>query len=105
MVAKGRRDWLGSSFGFIAFFAGIALLLLTFQLAYDMFRISPQKALGVTPSKTLEITAVGMSFASVVIRILLLLVMGLVGSLVANRGILLIGHCRPHASRTPEHDG
>ncbi len=94
-VARGPRDWLGSSLGFLAFIGGVGLLGLTFDLAFEMFRTPAAKALGVSPGKTLQITEVGTSFAGIVIRILLLLVMGLVGSLVANRGILLIGHCRP----------
>ena len=101
-MARGRRDWLGSSLGFIAFLGGIGLLLLTFQLAYEMFHVPANQALNVVPGKTLQINEVGMSFAGVVIRILLLLVMGLMGSLVANRGILLIGHSRPHHPRSAE---
>jgi hypothetical protein len=100
-VASGRRDWLGSGLGFVAFIGGIALLLFTFQLAYQMFHVPANQALNVVPGKTLQLTQVGTSFAGVVIRILLLLVMGLVGSLVANRGILLIGHSRPHHTPTP----
>lgn len=95
-MSRARRDWLGSSLGFIAFFGGIALLLLTFRLAYEMFHTPANQALNIVPGKTLQLPEVGASFAGVVIRILLLLVMGLVGSLVANRGILLIGHSRPH---------
>ena len=95
-VARARRDWLGSSLGFVAFIGGIALLLLTFGLAYQMFHTPPNQALNIVPGKTLQLPEVGAQFAGVLIRILLLLVMGLVGSLVANRGILLIGHSRPH---------
>lgn len=95
-MGRTRRDWLGSSLGFIAFIGGIGLLLLTFRLAYEMFHTPPNQALDIVPGKTLQLPQVGASFAAVLIRILLLLVMGLVGSLVANRGILLIGHSRPH---------
>lgn len=82
--------------GFVAFLGGIGLLVLTFQFAYEMFRVPADHALGVAPGKTLQIAEVVASFIGVLVRILLLLVMGLVGSLIANRGILLIGHSRPH---------
>ena len=104
LVARGRRDWLGSSLGFIAFLGGIALLLLTFQLAYEMFHIPPSQSLNVVPGKTLQLAEVGAGLAGVLIRVVLLLVMGLVGSLVANRGVLLIGHCRPHHAKSDDHE-
>lgn len=68
---------------------GIALIALTFKLAYDMFQVPPEQALRIAQGKTLDLAVAGQSFGSVLIRILLLVVMGLMGSLVANRGISL----------------
>ncbi len=102
-MARGNRDWLGSILGFLVFLAGVALLLVTFDLAYEMFHIPPERALGISPGKTIQLNEVGTSAAGVVIRIVLLLVMGFVGSLIANRGILLYGHCRPRHVRE-KHD-
>ncbi len=100
-MAHGGRDWIGSILGFAVFLGGVALMVETFNLAYQMFHVPADHALGLTAGKNLQLNQVGSSVASILIRILLLLVMGFVGSLVANRGILLVSHCRPHFFRNP----
>lgn len=71
------------------FLGGIALLLVTFNLAYGMFSVPQAQALGLDKSKAVDLAVAGESFAGLVIKVLLLLVMGLVGSMTANRGIKL----------------
>lgn len=73
----------------LVFLGGVALIALTFKLAYDMFQVPPEQALKIAQGKTLDLAIAGQSFGSIFIRILLLIVMGLMGSLVANRGISL----------------
>jgi hypothetical protein len=98
-VAKAerpRRDIPGSLLGILTFLGGVALLLLTFRLAYDLFTVPPQDALGLRGAKELNAAAAGNSLSTILIRILLLFVMGFVGSMVANRGITLYSASRPH---------
>jgi hypothetical protein len=84
-----RRDWTAGVVGLLVFFGGIGLLVITFQLAYGMFNVPVDRALNMDPSKPLNVGDAGQRFVGIVIRILLLLVMAVVGSLIANRGIKL----------------
>jgi len=93
-VEHRRRDAFGSVLGVLVFLGGIFLLLLTFRLAYDMFTVPPADALGLHGSKEMNVSVVGNSLTNIVVKILLLLIMGVVSSLIANRGILLYTHSR-----------
>ena len=93
-TVKTHRDFFGSLIGIAAFLGGVVLLLLVFRLAFEMFQIPPSKALGADPGKKLDLNASINSLFGVFIRILLLLVMGLVGSWIANRGISLYTQAR-----------
>lgn len=86
-TAPHGTSWTGVSFGIIVFLGGIGLLLLTFKLAYDMFAIPPENALHIPTGKPLSIELTVQSFAGLIIRVLLLLVMSVVGAIIANRGI------------------
>jgi len=91
-VASGgrtRRDGLGSILGIAVFLGGVALLLLTFRLAYDMFQRPPQEAIKFQAGQAIDFGATGNNLTAVLVRVLLLVVMGLVASLIANRGVLL----------------
>ncbi len=90
-----KRDGFGSVLGILVFLGGVALLLITFRLAYDMFQVPPEKALNLIPGKTLDINSTGVSAVNLLVRVLLLVVMGLVSSFVANRGISLYTACGP----------
>lgn len=96
---RGSRDALGSVLGLLVFLGGVALLLLTFKLAYDMFRIPPEQALQLEKDKAIDVAATGNSLASLLLRVLLLIVMGLVGSFTANRGIHLYAESRGRLDR------
>jgi hypothetical protein len=93
-TTHGRRDFVGSSLGMLVFLGGIALLLVTFRLAYQLFSVPPSNAIGAQPKQVLDPTLVGNNLTVLVLRVLLLLIMGIVGSLVANKGILLYTHSR-----------
>lgn len=71
------------------FAAGIGLILGTFFQAWDIFSKSPQLNLGVQPGKLLDFNVMGLNFARLLIRILLLVVMAGIGSALANRGARL----------------
>src|SRR5689334_12723854 len=84
---SASTNWTGAVFGILVFFAGVALLLFVFKLAYDQFNVPPENALHIDAGKALDVTKAVQSFAGLIIRVLLLIVMAIVGALIANRGI------------------
>lgn len=96
-ATHGRRDAFGSILGIVTFLGGVGLLLLTFREAFSMFETPPRDALGIGNSKVLEPTTVGNGLMTIVIRIALLLIMGIVASLITNKGIHLYTECRGRA--------
>ncbi len=90
---RTRGDGLGKALGILTFLGGVALLVITFRLAYDMFMVPPEQALHLEKGKVLDVAVAGQSFGVLLLRVLLLIVMGLMGSLVANRGIKLYSDC------------
>lgn len=95
-VPKNRGSIAGSLLGILVFLGGVALLAFTFKLAYDMFMVPPQNALGVKPKEPIDLGMAGQSFVGLILKVLLLVVMGLMGSLIANRGISLFAGSRVH---------
>ncbi len=85
---------MGSTVGLFVFVGGVVLLLLTFRLAYDMFSTPPKVALGLPGQKAIDFGLVGNSLTGIFVRIFLLLIMGIIGSLIANRGVHLYTHSR-----------
>lgn len=92
--------------GVITFLVGVGLLLMTFKLAYDLFTLPPSTIL--EPSSkapdAIDLGKSGNNLATLVIRVLLLIVMGLMGSLIANRGVSMFTHSRTqrHARASAE---
>ena len=93
-VHPRRRDWLGSLVGLAVFLGGIALILLVFQLAYDMYKVPPKVALKIEPGKPLDVATTVNALADIVVKIVFLLFMAGSGSMVANRGIYLYSKSR-----------
>jgi hypothetical protein len=103
--ARTETDWLGALVGLGTFLGGVGLLAVTFQLAYSLFSVPPESALGQPGQRTIDLAKAGDSFAGLVARILLLFVMSVVGSVVANRGIKLYvssRHVPPRDAESPE---
>ena len=88
--------------GLIVFLGGIALLLLTFKLAYDMFAVPARDVLKLQADKTLDIAGTGSSLTNLIFRVLLLFVMALVSSFIANRGVTMYAASGPHAVAVTE---
>ena len=93
-----ERSGTGMVIGVITFLVGIGLLLLTFKLAYDMFAVPPSQAVVITDKGALDAAKSGQALFVVLVRVLLLIVMGIVSSLLANRGVHLFT-----GSRTQRH--
>ncbi len=87
---------MGGLIGLLTFFVGIGLLLFTFQLAHTLFSIPPENVVATAENKTVDLARAGDNLAIVLIKVVMLLVMSVVGSVIANRGIRLY-----NASRTP----
>ncbi len=86
---RGRRDWVGSSIGLLVFLGGVALLVLVFQLAYNMFQTPPTVALDIQGGKTLDLGKASDRASAILVKVILLIIMAVAGSLIANRGILM----------------
>ena len=84
-VEKPNNDGVGGILGILTFLAGLAILILTFKLAYDMFTVPARETLG----DEKDVTELGKTFGHVVLRIGLLLVMSIVGSVIAGQGARL----------------
>lgn len=79
------RDWPASLLGGIVFIVGIALLALVFSMAYSLY-FKPASELVEVGEKTLDLQGLIRSSAATLIRIILLFVMSVAGSLLAGRG-------------------
>lgn len=88
-----RSDVLGRVTGMLVFLLGVGLLLFVFYHAYDLFTMKPTAALGLSltgdPKRDPNVTAIGVQLAGLLIRVALLFLMSIAGSLVANKGINL----------------
>jgi flagellar biosynthesis protein FlhB len=100
-----RRDWLGAVTGIFVFLCGVALLVWTFQLAYQMFSTPVEAALGVQGKEPINLETTPALAIRLVFRVVMLLLMCFIASLIANRGIKLYWHRVDHAppaEPTPE---
>lgn len=95
------RSGTGMVVGVITFLVGVGLLLLTFKLAYDLFTVPPSQILAQSGPKgdAIDLGKSGNNLVTLIIRVLLLIVMGLVGSLIANRGVSMFTHSRTQRHR------
>jgi hypothetical protein len=95
---RTERSGVGMTLGVITFLVGVCLLLLTFKLAYDMFSVPPTQVISSNKDNAVDLARSGDNLATIGIRVLLLIVMGLMGSLIANRGVSMFT-----SSRTKKH--
>ena len=98
---RAHRDVLGTFVGLLTFLGGVALMVVVFSLAFQMFTMPPAETLGVQKGKAIDVSVAGANLTGVVIKILLLVAMGLMGSLIANRGIGLYAGARHHSVPGP----
>jgi|CXWL01.1.fsa_nt_gi hypothetical protein len=102
MKRQHSSDWFGMLLGFLTFVSGICLLLFTFKLAFELFSVPPEQAVGIAKDKAVDFAQAGQSLVAVLVRIVLLLVMAGVGSMIANRGIKLYVSARAMVMPTSE---
>src|SRR5262249_23133194 len=72
---------------------GVALLVLVFYHAYELFNMKPANALDLKmtgdPKHDPAATTIGVQLAGMLFRVVLLFIMSIAGSLIANKGINL----------------
>lgn len=86
-----KSDTVARVLGMVIFIAGIGVLVFVFIMAYRMFT-APNMGLAVAPGAEggpSSVQNLGSSALVMVLRIALLFIMALVGSLIAGRGIQL----------------
>lgn len=86
-------DLVAQIIGIVIFMVGIAILLFVFYNAYIMFNEPIPGLTDANPSTKLTVDMLGKILVSVLIKLLLLFVMALAGSLIAARGIGLYTKC------------
>lgn len=107
-MSSGSGSTAGRLLGILAFLAGVALIVLTFQQAYTMFSATPAEALNVKPDAPLNVNETVDKLIQNVLKVLLLLVMAGAGSLLANVGIRLFAsplhgpHQKPEKKKRKE---
>ena len=99
-----RRDLTGSIIGVAVFLAGIAILVFVFVLAYGFFT-APGNGIQITQGagKAPATSQLGVAATRMFVQLALLIVMSIVGSLIAARGIQFYfgasNHGHPRISR------
>lgn len=83
---SAAAGWLG----FLVLAGGLAILVATFQQAWDLYHTPPKAALGLEGGKPITLEDTAPAAIGVLIRILLLVAMALIGSLISARGIQLL---------------
>lgn len=102
-----RHDLLAKVLGLVVFLGGIAVLAFVFMTAYHLFH-SPLGAIKTAApgsSVTPAAQQIGQSALSLLVRIALLIVMTIVGSLIAGRGVQMYfasGDLHPREPITPQ---
>jgi hypothetical protein len=103
MSRPTHRDAFGSTVGLLVFLGGVGLLLLTFKLCFDFFQVPPSQVLKLKDGTQMDVSATGNGLVGILLRIATLLLMSIIGSVIANRGIAMYTGCRainPPASKT-----
>lgn len=86
-------DILGRIIGMLVFLVGVALLVIVFYKAFDLFTAKPADALGLTftgdPKKDPTVALIGSHFGWLLFRVAFLFIMAISASLLSQKGINL----------------
>ena len=94
-----RGDIFGRALGAFIILGGIAVICAVLWYAFQMFN---DPNLGLGTAKNATAADVGMGFGKLVIRIILLALASVSGSLISNKGINLYFASLPGAAHPPE---
>ncbi|MFN7172576.1 MAG: hypothetical protein ACK4P3_07320 [Fimbriimonadaceae bacterium] len=89
-------SWTGSTLGIVVFLAGLFMIGFAFALALEMFSKSPEVLLVDPASDEAGFNVGGAAniFGGLIIRCVAIILMGILGSIVSNRGIKLFAESR-----------
>ncbi len=88
MARMGRNDALGRTLGAFAFVLGLAVIVVVLFLTYRLFQDPGLgRAAAARPGAEPTFLTLAAGFADLVVRVLLLLVGSISGSLIATRGL------------------
>jgi hypothetical protein len=88
MAGSSRGDLFARVMGFVVFLLGVAIILMVLRLGFQMYE-DPRVGISLTSrtGASASATEVGASFARLTVRIALLFLGSVSGSLIANKGI------------------
>ncbi len=103
-TCAGGTDFMARVLGLLLFLLGVAMLCVTFQVAYDLFNqlsASSHAWVGSSTNPKSEPTGmqVGIAFAGVLLKITVLIAMGFLASLISSKGSQM------YASASARRDG
>lgn len=84
-----KREPAGATLGLLTFIGGLILIGFAFQQAFALFNTPPRQALGIESEAVIDLGQTVDNLQVVVVRVLLVLVMCIIGSVISNRGIRL----------------
>jgi len=91
---KGHnKDWFGATLGLLVFLVGVGLLVLVFKMSLDLFNTPPKMSLEIKTGRAIDVAKASDTATAVVVRVIVLVLMAITGSLIANRGIHLYSVC------------
>lgn len=93
-----RGDILGRIVGFLVFLLGIAIILVVLRLGFTLFQ-DPTLSQGSAASTKPSVESLASGFGALLIRIALLFLGSISGSLIANKGINLYFASLPGAAQ------
>lgn len=73
--------------GLATFVLGIALLGMTFKFAFELFTMPVESSLGLEKGKPMDVSETGRLGMALLVRVVMLLLMCVIASLIANRGV------------------
>ncbi|MDI9635169.1 hypothetical protein QPK87_31735 [Kamptonema cortianum] len=90
LAVTERRSIRGSSLvGLLAFLFGLAMIVIAFKLAWDLFSIPPEVRLDIKQGEPIDAGNASQTLLTLLVKVLMLVVMAGFGSMVANRGVRL----------------
>lgn len=88
-----EKDWFGATLGILVFLVGVGLLVLVFKMSLEMFNTPPKVSLEIKTGRAIDVAKASDTATAVIVRVIVLVLMAVTGSLIANRGIHLYSAC------------
>ena len=84
-----RGDRFAQVVGFLVFIMGLAIIVGVLWAGFDLWRSPTLGVSGPGTVKSPDVTSIGLGFGRLLVRILLLFLGSICGSLIANKGVRL----------------